>query len=133
MGYLPRSITEFVTNLTLGNQTLPEVAMKTSTGVASQGPGTIQDFAPVLTEIIKRSGRATTAPDRNWSVCIEPLVVKAQSWKNPPAATIKSLQESVSRFLSLHDKGAVKFKITERPGTVFLVEEYVGGCAEIGY
>jgi hypothetical protein len=34
-GYLPRSITEFVTNLTLGNQTVPEVAMKTSSGAVA--------------------------------------------------------------------------------------------------
>ena len=103
-------------------------------GVAQPTPakGTIVDFAEVLTDIIKRSWNTTYA-DRNWSACIDPPVVKAQSWKNPPAATIKSLQESVNRFLFLHDKGDVRFKITARPGNLFLVEEYAGRCAAIDY
>jgi hypothetical protein len=75
-----------------------------------------------LTDIIERSGK-TTAPYRRWSACIEPTVVKTHLWKNPPAAQLKSLQDAVIQFLSIHDKGNVRFRITERSGK-FLVEEY---------
>ena len=91
----------------------------------SQGPGTMDDFAPLLSDIIEHSGRTIHAPDRGWAACIEPAVVEAQSWKNPPAARVKSLQDAVIQFLSIHDKGNVRFRITERSGN-FVVEEYRG-------
>jgi Protein of unknown function (DUF1036) len=100
------------------------VGSQASSGGAVQGPGTIQDFASVLRDLIKRSGK-TTAPDRYWSACIEPTVVKTHLWKNPPPAQLKSLQDAVIQFLTIHDKGNVRFRITERSGK-FVVEEYRG-------
>jgi hypothetical protein len=107
---------------------------------APQGPGTILEFAEVLTSIIKSSGK-TADPNWDWSACIEPVVVKTHVWKNPPVATLTSLQQAVLQFLSIHKGTAnprslrpnhVRFKITERSGN-FVLEEYSGGSCDPYY
>jgi len=107
---------------------------QTSSGGASQGPGTSEDFRAVLTDAIRGPGapRLRGSLTGGWvEVCVLSAVVKKESWANPQSARAKALKDAIRQFTASHSFGGggmARFSLEEMRDR-FAVKE-VKACSD---
>jgi hypothetical protein len=124
----------FTVALGPNDRAIPVVGWHASPGATAAGPGDKMDLHAVLKDLMRGADapRPRISGEYGLSVCVDPTVVKRQSWANPPTARTKAFRETVRQFLVSHSFSNVHgylvyIKVTEIDNK-FIAEE-VKACS----
>lgn len=124
----------FTVALGPNDRAIPVVGWKASSSATAAGPGDKMDLHAVLKDLMRGADapRPRISGEYGLSVCVDPTVVKRQSWTNPPTARTKAFKETVRQFLVSHSFSNVHgylvyIKVTEIQNK-FIAEE-VKACS----
>ena len=119
----------FTVALGPNDRAIPVVGWHASPGATAAGPGDKMDLHAVLKDLMRGADapRPRISGEYGLSVCVDPTVVKRQSWANPPTARTKAFRETVRQFLVSHSFSNVHgylvyIKVTEIDNK-FIAEE----------